>query len=966
MRPLLIALTLSLWPAAGWAAGMLAAAPHGVAIDYRFRQLPNGLKVYSAVDRHTANVAVQIWYGVGAKNDPPGRSGLAHLVEHLMFKGSSKLPPEFIDRLTNDVGGENNASTDQDFTKYEDVAPSAHLERLLWAEAERMGSLTVDHAGFVAERGVVEQELREAIAADPYSTLMEFEVPAASFALSTNRRSVGGSIGDLERIGRDEAKSFHSRYYRPDNATLIVVGNFDQDQLDRWVTQYFGVLVRPVTPLPRAPMPEPKRLVRRQTNIYAPGLPQPAVIFTYAAPGASSVDATRLKALEAILTIGANSRLDRSLVVRRRVADDLLSDVDLRQQNGLVGFGLILADGAGVATGKAALRREIARLRRAQVTPAELKRAKNLLLVDLLQNRETIDGTADALGEAAVVRGNAAWVNRDVAEIEKMTARDLQRTARDYLIDGRSVTIIYQASHSRSAIASKDAPVPRAPPSASILPPADPGTNALADERLPPLSIPPPLPLASSLSERFLQNGLRVIVGRTGPRQLVTAALLIRSGSALDPVAKTGLAELTASMAAEGARRRVSNVAGSAADLLREALLSDTDYSSTVFALTSLAPGLADDLAFLAAIGRSAKFQPSELRSARARLADDATGPGDADSIGQLAIARLLFGDSAYGKAGGSYQSLARISLADISGARARLYRPDNAILVIAGDVSPAASFRLAEQAFGGWVRPSGRPPRLATPGPVSIGSQVLAIDLPEAEQATVMLASRTVGRMDPSFAAVDVANAFLGGARSSLLNTEIRTKRGWTYDASSEVRNFLGSGLFTATTKVQNAHTAEAAALMVEQLEVLGRRPPAMEELGAREAELSGQFSRTMETSEGMAYLLADTALNDIDLGELARYPSRLAAITPEQVRLAAGQLANPSKTDVIVIGDSRQFLTALKEKFPKVGSVSAAALSVNALTFSRAPQQSSARVRRLAVRRRHRADGLTGPFAD
>src|SRR5215472_13641010 len=308
-------LPLALSLAAGIAApaGVGGAAPtsradyvRGVAappINFQMRVLPNGLKVYSLADHSTTSVAVQVWYGVGAKNDPPGRSGMAHLCEHLMFKGSRDMPPEFIDRLTDDVGGQNDASTDSDDTEYDEIAPANYLERLLWAEAERMTSLDPSAADFLAERRVVEQELQQDVLTNPYSRLFEIEAPRASSMPALYRQSVIGSLDEIEAATPAEVKAFHARYYRPDNASLVVVGDFDPPQLNRWIDKYFGAISRPPSPIPQAASDEPVRRAHRVVDSYAPDAPLPALLLTYPGPPAASPDGAALKVLDAVLTL---------------------------------------------------------------------------------------------------------------------------------------------------------------------------------------------------------------------------------------------------------------------------------------------------------------------------------------------------------------------------------------------------------------------------------------------------------------------------------------------------------------------------------------------------------------------------------------------------------------------------------------------------------------------------------------
>jgi zinc protease len=260
------------------------AAPAAIApLSFVERTLPNGLRVFAMPDKGTTSVSVQVWYDVGGRDDPKGRSGFAHMFEHLMFKSTRNMASEEMDRLTEDVGGNNNASTDDDFTEYHEVAPANHLERLLWAESERMGALVVDEPTFVSERQVVEEELR-GDAARPYDNLFRIDVPAASYTTSSYARSPIGSIADLDAATLDDVRAFHAQYYRPDNAVLVVSGNFDPAQLDRWVDRYFGPIARPAWPIPHTFVAEPPRTTGRRYVLHAPNTPLPGIVLSWQLP----------------------------------------------------------------------------------------------------------------------------------------------------------------------------------------------------------------------------------------------------------------------------------------------------------------------------------------------------------------------------------------------------------------------------------------------------------------------------------------------------------------------------------------------------------------------------------------------------------------------------------------------------------------------------------------------------------
>src|SRR5258706_9264149 len=278
-------------------------------IAYKERTLANGLKVFSSLDRTTPNVTVQVWYGVGSKDDPQGRSGFAHLFEHMMFKATRDLPPESFDRLTEDVGGQNNAFTEDDTTAYYEVIPANHLQRQIWAESERMGSLVVDEANFKSERSVVEEELRQRVLADPYGRFLRLLMPSNSYAVHPYKRPGIGSIEDLDATSLDDVRGFHATYYRPDDAALIVIGNFDEADLNRWIDQYFGAIKTPGAPIPRVTATEPPRAGPRTVTGYGPHVPLPAIPITWLAPSRANRDAPALTVLDAILTSGKSSRL---------------------------------------------------------------------------------------------------------------------------------------------------------------------------------------------------------------------------------------------------------------------------------------------------------------------------------------------------------------------------------------------------------------------------------------------------------------------------------------------------------------------------------------------------------------------------------------------------------------------------------------------------------------------------------
>jgi zinc protease len=428
------------------AQGQVKVAP----LDYRERTLANGLKVLSVVDHSSPTVSVQVWYKVGSKDDPDGRSGFAHLFEHMMFKSTKNMPAEKFDRLTEDVGGFNNASTYDDFTNYYEVVPSNYLETLIWAEAERMSNLTVDDAVFKSERDVVKEEFRFRILSQPYGRLF-YLLDKLSFSTHPYKRPGIGSIEELDAASVDDVRNFFKTFYRPDNAVLVVVGDLDQKQFDTWVDKYFGRIAKPATSIPRVTAVEPERTEEKRYTEYSALAPLPAVAITYLAPPVTNEDSDALEVAETILAGGESSRLYQSLVYSQQVAVQALGNADLREDKGAFLIGAILANEKKPEAVEKALLAELRKLQETPVTAAELDKAKNQLVTGALQGRETNYGKANALANAAVMLKDPARVNTAIDRLQAVTAGDVQRVMKKYFTDTNRVVIYYLPESMRPA-----------------------------------------------------------------------------------------------------------------------------------------------------------------------------------------------------------------------------------------------------------------------------------------------------------------------------------------------------------------------------------------------------------------------------------------------------------------------------------------------------------------------------------
>ena len=411
-------------------------------LSFNHTNLQNGLEIYSIEDHSSPTVAVQVWYHVGSKDDPDGRSGFAHLFEHMMFKGNEHLTPNTFEELTENVGGENNAYTAPDVTVYHEVVPSNYLEPVLWAEAERMSSLALNDANFNSERDVVKEEYRQRILANPYGEF-SLAIDQESFAAHPYKRPSIGNITELDAAQLPEVKAFHSTFYRPDNATLVVVGDFKASDLETWTKKYFGPIPKPTTKIPRVAVVEPPRKEDRHEVLSSAKAPLPAFAVTYLAPSVRSKDEPALDLADEILSGGQSSRLYQSLVYEQQVAQRASFDADLREDLGLLTFRVIVASGKSLPEAEKSLNDQIENISKNGVSEAELDKAKNRFLTGKLMERETNNGKASALGEAAVIYRDPNHINTDLARYQAVTTSEVKDVLNKYLAGKKKILIEY-------------------------------------------------------------------------------------------------------------------------------------------------------------------------------------------------------------------------------------------------------------------------------------------------------------------------------------------------------------------------------------------------------------------------------------------------------------------------------------------------------------------------------------------
>lgn len=441
-----------------------------------------------------------------------------------------------------------------------------------------------------------------------------------------------------------------------------------------------------------------------------------------------------------------------------------------------------------------------------------------------------------------------------------------------------------------------------------------------------------PAPVAQTLA-----NGLEVISVRRANLPLVTAQLWVRRGGEVDPPPLAGLADLTANLLSKGAAGKSAPQIAAAAEALGGSLDASAGWDESAIGITVTTPKLPQALGLLAEVVRQPDFAEAEVQRARSQALDDLRLQlSQPTALASLAANRAVFGEGAYGHSRhGTPDSLKRITRADVQRLHGELYRPDSAILILAGDITPAQARALAQASFGDWNKPAAPlPPRPAGRAASQL-PPILLIDQHGAGQAGVVAAHAAPPRRDDSYYVGSVANAVLGGSYSARLNEEIRIKRGLSYGAGSRLQGLGDGGVWLASAQTKNPSAPQVVELMLGQFRQLGDSRVDADELAARKATLIGAYGRSLETTAGLAGEVAELAVYGLPLERIGKYVTAVQAVTSKQIEKYARQHLAADDLHVVVVGDAAQFATDIRKAHPQAALLESATLDLGSPTL-------------------------------
>jgi zinc protease len=895
------------------AAPPTAASVVAPSIPYEKYSLPNGLEVILVEDHRLPIVAVNIWYHVGPANEAPGLTGFAHLFEHMMFAATRHVPRGLADRLLEGAGAtDSNGSTDYDRTNYYDTVPSNQLELALWIHADRMGYLldVLDQRALSNQQDVVRNERRQTVENRPYGIAEEALTHALFPKTHPYYGAVIGSHADIQSARLADVRNFFLRYYGPNNASIVIAGDIDKARTRALVAKYFGSFRRG-PPVPRPAVVTPP--ITRERRLVVPDRVElPRLYMGWLTPPAFQPGDAELQVTAQILAGGKSSRLYKSLVYERQIAQDASAAQNPNALASTFTIAVTARPGHDAREIETALDAELARLRDAGPSDKEVERARNMIETGMLTSIEKLGGTglANQMNAYNQYTGDPGYLAKDIARFERVTAADVRRVARAYLQTRARAVVTAVPGVPRLG------PEVPTPPQSAAATPASAGINR--DEpwryKAPKPGPAPRFTLPQGQSFR-LANGLTVIHYFNPALPLVTARLVIKSGSDANPADQPGLASFTAQMLDEGtATRSAPQIADDLAQL--GAFLdtgSSADASSvSVTALKSTFPQALDVLADMV---RHPAFPNAEVERQRAeRLGELAQQRDDPEAVAALAAAGALYGpDHPYGYGQlGTEQAIRETTRSDLYDFWRRHYVPGNAALVVSGDIGRDELKALAEARFLGWA---GDEAPLAAPGaPDTTPARVVLVDKPGAPQTALRVTAIGVPRTTPDYPALEVMNAALGGLFSSRINNKLREQKGYSYGMFSHFRYDRTPGYFAIAGSVRTDVTGPSVAAILDEVRAIRERPlPPEELLGARNSQvlsLPGQF----ETNDGIGASLAETWVYDLPLDYYVHLPAQFAQVTARQVQAAARSHLLPEQMIVVAVGDRAKIAPQLR----------------------------------------------------
>jgi predicted Zn-dependent peptidase len=909
------------WPALLLAAitvsGLTPAARSEVLIPYEKFSLDNGLRVLVHTDRKAPVVAVNLWYHVGSKDEPEGKTGFAHLFEHLMFQGSEHFNDEFFKPFEQVGATGQNGTTSFDRTNYFQNVPTTALDLALWMESDRMGHLlgVVTQERLDEQRGVVQNEKRQG-ENRPQGKLWE-TVMRGSFPVGHPYHWLPiGSMEDLNAASLEDVKEWFRTYYGAANAVLVLAGDIDVATAREKAQRYFGHI--PAGPALTKPGEWIAARAESKRTVMYDDVSQDYWYRFWNIPPDGSTDADLLAIAGHILGGGKTSRLYERLVYRERLADSASAGPSAFEIAGIFSMTAAVKAGVEPARVESAMQDELRRFIAKGPTEEDLARARAALRSDFLKGLERIGGfggKADVLAACEVYEGDPGCYRRSLELLRTATAEQVRAAAQRWLSQGDfTIEVRPQPKYQNAAASAVDRQA--GPPAVATFP----------DLAFPDL-------------QRFkLGNGMPVVIASRPGVPVARVSVLFDAGYAADQGRKPGTASFTMALLDEGTRHLDALAIAGRAESLGADLAAGSSLDTSFGAVSALTENLDASIALLADVLRHPTFPADEVERVRkewlASIAREKTSP---DALASRLLPPLIYGAGhPYAipfTGSGTEASIGSLTRDDLVTFHRDWIRPDNATLIVVGDTTPASVLPMLEKHFGDWQSPASTKPAKTLPAAAAAGGpRVFLVDKPGAIQSNILVGLATPSTTAPNKLEMDTMNAVLAGTFTSRINMNLREDKHWSYGARASLADALGPRPWLLSAPVQTDKTVESIREILRELtEYLGIRPATTDEITKIRNRDVRALSGRYETNAAVAGAIAEMITFGRPDDYVRELKERIEAQTDDGVRAAAREALDPARLTWVVIGDLAKIEQPIRDL--KLGNVQVLDADGNAL---------------------------------
>ncbi len=878
--------------------GRRAVAPK---IEFEKYVLDNGLQVILHIDRKLPVVHVNQWFHVGSKNERPGRTGFAHLFEHLMYQGSANAKGEYFAYVekagANLREGGVNGTTSEDRTNYFVTVPSANMEYILWLESDRIATLTdsLTQQDFDNQREVVRNERRQGVENQPYGRA--FKLISENVFPSGHPYSwpVIGSHEDLVAASMEDVKQFFKTYYTPNNLSLCIAGDFDPNEAKSLIEKYYGSL----TPGPALDRPGTYQAVLHGEKVVEVNdrVPQERVYMVWPSPQFFAKDEADLSLVSVILTDGLSSRLNRKLVYENQLCSNVMSFNDASEIAGL--FVVMATARASSQLGRIeeVVTGEIQRLAEKGPTAQELARAKTKWEYDFISGLERIGGIggkADRLNAYNTYLGNPGKFEEDFDRHRGSSQESVKRALRTWLSTRNRLLVRFHPEQSKR----------------TVIPEPD-------RARIPAMGADKTFKVPEVQSTR-LENGLEVFVVERHDLPKVAVVLGTKAGSVGDPPEKTGVAQLTMQTIDRGTESMAALDIEDALGNLGTSLYGFAAREFSYLSLDVLANNLGGAIAILADVVLHPAFRSSEFEREKKLHLDALTQDGNnPNAIVSRLRSILAFGIAhPYGRPLRGFPSTVRaITREDLVNHHRAFWKPATSALVFAGDIKMKQAVELARKYFGSWKSHTSPEIKIDSPRPFSSG-KIYLVDRQDAAQTVVSQILPGPSRLSEDYYPLKLADAVWGGGFMTRLNLNLRENKGYTYGASSALALFSKSGYWFSGASVQTDKTKETVVEFINELrDLAGAKPISEVELAEARTNRVRGFAQQFESLGRIAGIVIELWSYGLPISDLQKEPDQFASATTATVNSVVQRYANVENSMLLLVGDRSRIESPIRE---------------------------------------------------